>query len=67
MQIRGEANQPELTRLQADLDSGLGIQDAADGKITTLAKLPGGLGPLDPPGWSPDGKRLVFISYQMLP
>ena len=45
----------------------LQVQNEEDGKITTLAKLPGGDGTISPPDWSPDGKRLVFVSYQMLP
>jgi Tol biopolymer transport system component len=39
----------------------------ADGKITILTKLFGGQGTINVPSWSPDGKRLAFVSYQLLP
>ena len=38
-----------------------------DGKITFLAAFNGGLGSIDAPSWSPDGKRLAFVSYQTVP
>jgi hypothetical protein len=40
---------------------------APDGKITPLAHFDGGPGTLGPAPWSPDGKRVVFVSYPMLP
>jgi hypothetical protein len=40
---------------------------APDGKITPLAHFDGGPGTLGSAPWSPDGKRVVFVSYQMLP
>jgi hypothetical protein len=43
------------------------LQMTADGKNTPLARLDGGKGTLGPAPWSPDGKRVVFVSYQMLP
>ena len=36
-------------------------------KITVLAKLFGGQGTINVPSWSPDGKQLAFVSYQMVP
>jgi TolB protein len=36
-------------------------------KITVLAKLFGGQGTINVPSWSPDSKRLAFVSYQLLP
>ena len=37
----------------------------ADGKITVLARLFGGQGTINTPSWSPDGRRLAFVSYQL--
>ncbi len=34
------------------------------GKIEVLAKLFGGQGTINVPSWSPDSKRLAFVSYQ---
>ena len=36
-------------------------------KSVFLAAFTGGLGSIDAPSWSPDSKRLAFVSYQMTP
>ena len=38
-----------------------------DGSIRASAHFVGGRGSLDSSSWSPDGRRLAFVSYQMLP
>jgi TolB protein len=38
-----------------------------DGKITVLAKLFGGQGTINVPSWSPDGTKLAFVSYALVP
>jgi len=38
-----------------------------DKKITVLAKLFGGQGTINVPSWSPDSRRLAFVSYALLP
>jgi hypothetical protein len=38
-----------------------------DAKITVLAKLFGGQGTVNVPSWSPDGRQLAFVSYQLVP
>ena len=38
-----------------------------DKKIRVLAKLFGGQGTMNVPSWSPDGAKLAFVSYQLLP
>ena len=38
-----------------------------DKKITILTKLFGGQGTINVPSWSPDGKRLAFVSYVLIP
>ena len=45
----------------------LRIMSLSDGKITILAKLFGGQGTINVPSWSPDGKQLAFVSYELLP
>jgi len=35
-------------------------------KITVLAKLFGGQGTINVPSWSPDSKRLAFVSYELV-
>jgi len=42
-------------------------QSGADEKITVLAKLFGGQGTINVPSWSPDSKRLAFVSYMLIP
>ena len=58
--------------LTKDGDVLLRVMNLADGpngqaKVTVIAKLIGGHGTLGPGAWSPDGKRLTFVSYQYLP
>lgn len=48
-------------------DTELSVKTASDGKTRKLADFTGGAGTLSSAPWSPDGKRLTFVSYQMLP
>ncbi len=50
-----------------DLEVTLRIFSLADKRVTVLARLIGGQGTIDAPSWSPDGRRLAFVSYQWLP
>jgi Tol biopolymer transport system component len=45
----------------------LRLLSVKDGKIEVLAKLFGGQGTLNVPSWSPDGSKLAFVSYQLVP
>ena len=47
-------------------ESQLSVKSLADGSTRVLAKIQGGPGSLGPHPWSPDGKRLTFISYQSI-
>ncbi len=49
-----------------DKDVMLRLMSLPDGKISVLAKLFGGQGTINVPSWSPDSKRLAFVSYQWL-
>ena len=42
----------------------LRVMSLTDGKIRVLAKLVGGWGTMPLPSWSPDSRRLAFVSYQ---
>lgn len=48
-----------------DKDVMLRLMTLDDGKITVLARLFGGQGTINTPSWSPDGRRLAFVSYQL--
>jgi TolB protein len=48
-------------------DVQLRLMSFKDGKITVLAKLFGGQGTINVPSWSPDGTRLAFVSYALVP
>jgi hypothetical protein len=50
-----------------DEDVLLRVMTLADRKITVLAKVFGGQGTIDLPSWSPDSRRLAFVSYLLLP
>jgi hypothetical protein len=45
----------------------LRIMTLADRRISVLTKLFGGQGTINVPSWSPDGRRLAFVSYQLIP
>ena len=45
----------------------LRLMSLADKKITVLAHLFGGQGTINVPSWSPDSKRLAFVSYMLIP
>jgi TolB protein len=47
-----------------DKDVSLRIMPLTGGKIEILAKLYGGQGTINVPSWSPDSKRVAFVSYQ---
>jgi TolB protein len=49
-----------------DQDVLLRVLSVKDGKLRVLARLNGGKGTLDAPSWSPDGRRLAFVSYQWI-
>ena len=48
-------------------DAELSVRTVSDGKSKVVAKLLAGQGTLGESPWSMDGKRLMFVSYQMLP
>ena len=48
-------------------DVTLRVMPLAGGKIEVLAKLFGGQGTINVPSWSPDSRRLAFVSYQFGP
>jgi TolB protein len=48
-------------------DVTLRLMSLSDKKITVLAKLFGGQGTINVPSWSPDSKRLAFVSYMLIP
>lgn len=45
----------------------LRIMTLSDKRISVLAKLFGGQGTINVPSWSPDSRRLAFVSYQLVP
>ena len=48
-------------------DFTLQMRTISDGQVKALARFTGGKSSLTAAPWSPDGKRVVFVSYQMLP
>jgi len=44
----------------------LRVLSLQDSKVKVVAKLVGGRGAIDAPCWSPDSRRLAFISYQSI-
>ena len=57
----------EVTGHPENKDVSLRLMSLSDRKITVLAKLFGGQGTINVPSWSPDSKKLAFVSYQLSP
>ncbi|MGB9435417.1 MAG: hypothetical protein WBQ89_24425 [Candidatus Acidiferrum sp.] len=57
----------DVTGHPENKDVTLRLMSLGDRKITVLAKLFGGQGTINVPSWSPDSKKLAFVSYQLLP
>jgi len=45
----------------------LRLMSLEDKKLSLLAKLLGGQGTINVPSWSPDSKRIAFVSYELIP
>ncbi len=61
------AYQPGVTGHPAEKDVELRLMSMKDKQVHLLAKLFGGQGTINVPSWSPDSKRLAFVSYEELP
>jgi TolB protein len=48
------------------VDVELRLMSMKDKTVRVIAKLFGGLGTIDVPSWSPDSKKLAFVSYEEL-
>lgn len=55
---------PEVQGHPPNKDVQLRLLSLSDGRIEVLAKLFGGQGTLNVPSWSPDSRKLAFVSYQ---
>ena len=51
----------------ANKDVTLRIMPLGGGRVEVLAKLFGGQGTINVPSWSPDSRRVAFVSYQLNP
>ncbi len=57
----------DVTGHPENKDVMLRLMSLADKKIAVLAKLFGGQGTINVPSWSPDSKRLAFVTYLLIP
>jgi hypothetical protein len=57
----------DVTGHPENKDVMLRVMTLSNRRITILAKLFGGQGTMNVPSWSPDGRRLAFVSYQLIP
>jgi Tol biopolymer transport system component len=56
----------DLKSVPQNKDIALRLMSLEDKSIKTLATFVGGEGSLGPQPWSPDGRRVTFISYQSM-
>ena len=59
--------EPGVEGHPANKDVMLRVMTLADRQTRIIAKLFGGQGTMNVPSWSPDSRRLAFVSYQILP
>jgi len=59
--------QPEVSGHPENRDVMLRLMTLDNKRVNTLVKLLGGQGTINVPSWSPDGQRLAFVSYQLIP
>ena len=57
----------DVTGHPANKDVQLRLMNLADGHVKVLARLFGGQGTINVPSWSPDSRKVAFVSYQLLP
>ena len=57
----------EMKSIPEDKEVTLRVMNLANKSITILAKLTGGRGTIDGASWSPDSRRLAFVSYSQMP
>ncbi len=57
----------DVTGHPADKDVTLRRLTLADRKIDVLGRFLGGQGTANVPCWSPDGRRIAFVTYQLVP
>lgn len=58
---------PDVTTHASNQEIALRILSTADNKIRVLTNLVGGDGSMNVANWSPDSRRLAFVSYEKLP
>ena len=58
--------EPDVSGHPANKDVELKLMKMSDKSTKTLAKLFGGQGTINVPSWSPDSKRVAFVSYQFV-
>jgi len=56
----------DIAGIPEDKDVMLRVLSLKDGKVRVLGNLVGGKGTMDAPNWSPDSRRLTFVSYQWI-
>jgi TolB protein len=58
---------PGVTGHPPEKDVELRLMSMTDRKVHVLTRLFGGQGTINVPSWSPDSKKLAFVSYELLP
>jgi TolB protein len=57
----------DVTGHPENKDVTLRMMTLATKKIDVLGKFLGGQGTINVPSWSPDGRRIAFVTYQLIP
>jgi TolB protein len=57
----------EVTGHPANKDVSLRMLTLSSREVRVLARFLGGQGTINVPSWSPDGRKLAFVTYQLIP
>jgi hypothetical protein len=57
----------DVTGHPENKDVSLRLMSLGDKSVRVLARLFGGQGTVNVPCWSPDGRRIAFVTYQLIP
>ena len=58
---------PDVTGHPANKDVTLRMMTLENKRVAVLGKFFGGQGTINVPCWSPDGRRIAFVTYQLIP
>jgi TolB protein len=57
----------DVTGHPANKDVSLRMLNLSSREVRVLGRFLGGQGTINVPSWSPDGRKIAFVTYQLIP